>query len=65
MIGRNVARALQRTAAPSASTSSLVSARSFQTSAAARKIIASQPLRAKEAPSPVGAAKGYSVIDHE
>lgn len=39
--------------------------RLFSSSASVSKIIASQPLRAKEAPAPLDAAKGYPVIDHE
>lgn len=39
--------------------------RSFHATSSASKIIASQPLRAKEAPAPLDAAKGYPVIDHE
>lgn len=38
---------------------------SFHTSSSVARIIASQPLRAKEAPTPLDAAKGYPVIDHE
>ncbi|PWN93586.1 succinate dehydrogenase [Acaromyces ingoldii] len=39
--------------------------RGFHATSSASKIIASQPLRAKEAPAPLDAAKGYPVIDHE
>lgn len=41
------------------------SSRNFSSSRAVSKIIASQPLRAREAPTPLDAAKGYPVIDHE
>ncbi|EPQ28213.1 uncharacterized protein PFL1_04040 [Pseudozyma flocculosa PF-1] len=60
------ARTLSRAVARNP-TSSLVAHRSagFHSTAAASRIIASQPLRAKEAPSIADAAKGYPVIDHE
>ncbi|KAN0061077.1 succinate dehydrogenase flavoprotein subunit [Thecaphora frezii] len=60
------ARAFSRAVAR-APTSSLVASRSagFHSTASASRIIASQPLRAKEAPTPLDAAKGYAVIDHE
>ncbi|PWN41694.1 putative SDH1-succinate dehydrogenase flavo protein precursor, mitochondrial [Ceraceosorus guamensis] len=65
------ARSLIRsaTAAASASSSSSLAAASrprfFSATASASKIIASSPLRAKEAATPLDAAKGYPVIDHE
>ncbi|CAD6981316.1 unnamed protein product, partial [Tilletia controversa] len=54
---RAFARALQR---PLASTA----AAAFSTSAPASRIISTQPLRAKEAPTPLGATAGYPIIDH-
>ncbi|PWN29101.1 putative SDH1-succinate dehydrogenase flavo protein precursor, mitochondrial [Jaminaea rosea] len=63
MIFRHLSRSVagpSRLAAPATS-----SARSFSSSRSVSKIIASQPLRAKEAPTPLDAAKGYPVIDHE
>ncbi|PWN46667.1 succinate dehydrogenase [Violaceomyces palustris] len=58
---KSLARAVARPQA-----SSLVKRSSaFHSSASASRIIASQPLRAKEAPAPLDAAKGYPVIDHE
>ena len=56
MFSRSVTRALARTPARSAG---------FHSTASASRIIASQPLRAKEAPTPLDAAKGYPVIEHE
>ena len=64
IFGRSLSRAVAR--APS---SSLVAPSQrlagFHSTASASRIIASQPLRAKEAATPLDAAKGYPVIDHE
>lgn len=64
IFGRSLSRAVAR--APS---SSLVAPSQrlagFHSTASASRIIASQPLRAKEAARPLDAAKGYPVIDHE
>lgn len=63
MIFRSLTRAV---AGPSSRAVVAPSSRSaFHSSASVSKIIASQPLRAKEAPTPLDAAKGYPVIDHE
>lgn len=64
MLLRNLSRSV--VAGPSRlSATTASSSRSFSSSRAVSKIIASQPLRAKEAPTPLDAAKGYPVIDHE
>ncbi|CBQ70579.1 probable SDH1-succinate dehydrogenase (ubiquinone) flavoprotein precursor, mitochondrial [Sporisorium reilianum SRZ2] len=64
IFGRSLSRAVAR--APS---TSLVAPSQrlagFHSTAQASRIIASQPLRAKEAATPLDAAKGYPVIDHE
>ncbi|SPO22510.1 probable SDH1 - succinate dehydrogenase (ubiquinone) flavoprotein precursor, mitochondrial [Ustilago trichophora] len=64
IFGRSLSRAVAR--APS---TSLVAPSQrlagFHSTAKASRIIASQPLRAKEASTPLDAAKGYPVIDHE
>lgn len=63
------ARSLSRAVARAPSSSSLVTpshrVAGFHSTPKTSRIIASQPLRAKEAATPLDAAKGYPVIDHE
>lgn len=63
------ARSLSRAVARAPSSSSLVTpshrVAGFHSTPKASRIIASQRLRAKEAATPLDAAKGYPVIDHE
>lgn len=54
--GNSLARSVARPAG---------TARAFHSTPSASRIIGSQPLRAKEAPAPLNAAKGYPIIDHE
>jgi succinate dehydrogenase (ubiquinone) flavoprotein subunit len=58
---------LTRAALPTSSAVAAAPAlrRSLHASRAVAKIVASQPLRAKEAAQPHDAVKGYPIIEHE
>ncbi|CAD6983553.1 unnamed protein product, partial [Tilletia controversa] len=68
---RSFARALQRplaaafsSTAAAGSATRVAAAAAFSSSAPASRIISTQPLRAKEAPTPLGATGGCPIIDH-
>ncbi|SNX82560.1 probable SDH1 - succinate dehydrogenase (ubiquinone) flavoprotein precursor, mitochondrial [Melanopsichium pennsylvanicum] len=64
IFARSLSRAVAR-APPSSLVAPSHRLAGFHSTASASRIIASQPLRAKEATTPLDAAKGYPVIDHE
>lgn len=65
IFSRSLTRGVGVAARASSSNLALPCARHFHPSPSTSRIFGTQPVRAKEAPAPLNAAKGYPIIDHE